>query len=150
MHPRPRPSRTSVVVLAALLASAGCSSESESGTGAGTGAGAETGSGSAPSAEVGATLLATVGTEDDPESFEIALTTEDGATVEALAAGDYTIEVVDYAMIHNFALRGPGVEEQTSVSDVEEATFEVTLEPGEYEYICDPHPSMSGTVQVTA
>jgi len=144
MHPRPRPPRTAVVVLAALLASAGCSS------GTGTGAGAGAGSGSAPAAEVGSTLLATVGTEDDPESFEIALTTEDGATVEALAAGDYTIEVVDYAMIHNFALRGPGVEEQTSVSDVEEATFEVTLEPGEYEYICDPHPSMSGTVQVTA
>jgi len=146
MHPRPRPPRTSVVVLAALLASAGCSSESESGSGAG----AETGSGSSPAAEVGATLLATVGTEDDPESFDSALTTQDGATVEALAAGDYTIEVVDYAMIHNFALRGPGVEEQTSVSDVEEATFEVTLEPGEYEYICDPHPSMSGTIQVTA
>jgi plastocyanin len=148
MHPRPRPSRTSVVVLAALLASAGCSSESESESGSGAETGS--GSGSSPAAEVGATLLATVGTEDDPESFEIALTTEDGATVEALAAGDYTIEVVDYAMIHNFALRGPGVEEQTSVSDVEEATFEVTLEPGEYEYLCDPHPSMSGTVQVTA
>lgn len=148
MHPRPRPSRTAVVALAALLASAGCSSGSESGAGSGTGTGSA--SGSAPAAEVGATLLATVGTEDDPESFEIALTTEDGATVEALAAGDYTIEVVDYAMIHNFALRGPGVEEQTSVSDVEEATFEVTLEPGEYEYLCDPHPSMSGTVQVTA
>lgn len=120
---------------AALLASIGCAAEPETPA--------------APAAEVGSTLLASVGTEDDPESFEITLTTEDGENVQALAAGDYTITVTDYAMIHNFALSGPGVDEATSVPGVKETTFEVALEPGEYNYTCDPHPSMSGSFDVT-
>ncbi len=103
-----------------------------------------------PTAEIGATLLATVGTEDDPEAFEIALTTADGQDVTTLAAGKYTIDVTDYSTIHNFALSGQGVDEATSVSEVEQTTWTVTVEPGEYSYVCDPHPSMSGGFAVTA
>ena len=94
-------------------------------------------------------LLATVGTEDDPDAFEIALTTEDGEPVENLPAGDYTIEVDDRSEIHNFHLVGGSVDETTSVPDVEKTTFEVTLEPGEYTYKCDPHPPMTGSFTVT-
>ncbi|MBW3640344.1 MAG: hypothetical protein KY451_10915 [Actinobacteria bacterium] len=91
-----------------------------------------------------------MGTEDDPEAFEIALTTEDGQDVTTLAAGEYTIDVTDYSTIHNFALSGQGVDEATSVSEVEQTTWTVTVEPGEYTYVCDPHPSMSGGFAVTA
>jgi plastocyanin len=94
-------------------------------------------------------LIGTVGTEEDPEAFEIALTTEDGEEVTELPAGDYTIQVNDPAKIHNFHLTGGNVDESTSVPDTEETTFEVSLEPGEYTYKCDPHPPMSGTFTVT-
>ena len=94
-------------------------------------------------------LLGSVGTADDPEAFEIALTTEDGEPVESLPAGDYTIEVDDPAATHNFHLVGGSVDETTSVPDTEQTTFEVTLEPGEYTYKCDPHPPMTGTFTVT-
>jgi plastocyanin len=94
-------------------------------------------------------LLASVGTADDPEAFEIALTTEDGEPVETLPAGDYTIEVDDPATTHNFHLTGGSVDETTSVPETEQTTFEVTLEPGEYTYKCDPHPPMTGTFTVT-
>ena len=103
-----------------------------------------------PSAGVGATLLATVGTEGDPEAFEIALTTRDGDDVTTLAAGEYTIDVTDYSTIHNFALSGSGVDEATSVSKVEKTTWTVTVEPGRYSFVCDPHPSMNGGFAVTA
>lgn len=98
----------------------------------------------------GSVLLGTVGTEDDPDAFEIALTTEDGEPVSELQAGDYTIEVTDPSASHNFHLVGGSVDETTSVRDTEEVTWEVTFEEGEYTYRCDPHPSMTGSLTVTA
>ncbi|WP_298459863.1 hypothetical protein [uncultured Cellulomonas sp.] len=95
-------------------------------------------------------LLAMVGTEADPEAFEISLTTEDGEPVTSLPAGDYTIQVTDPAAMHNFHLTGGGVDESTSVPEVEDVTWDVTLEEGEYTYTCDPHPPMTGTFEVTA
>jgi plastocyanin len=97
----------------------------------------------------GTVLIGTVGTADDPDAFEIALTTEDGEPVESIPAGDYTIEVDDPSAIHNFHLTGGSVDETTSVPEQEQATFEVTLEPGEYTYVCDPHPPMTGSFTVT-
>ena len=95
-------------------------------------------------------LLGTVGTAEDPEAFEIALTDEAGAPVTTLPAGTYEIRVTDHATMHNFRLVGGDVNEDTSVSAVEEAVFTVTLAAGEYEYLCDPHPdSMLGTITVT-
>lgn len=92
----------------------------------------------------GTVLTATVGSEADPDAFEIMLMDESGEAVTELAAGDYTIEVVDYAMIHNFHLTGGSVEESTAVDEVTEVTWEVTLEAGDYSFRCDPHPAMSG------
>lgn len=94
-------------------------------------------------------LIATVGTPEDPEAFEIALTHEDGEPVTSLPAGDYTIRVSDPATEHNFHLTGGSVDETTSVPELEETTWEVTLEPGEHTYTCDPHPAMTGTFDVT-
>lgn len=94
-------------------------------------------------------LIAMVGTEEDPEAFEISLTTEDGEPVTELPAGDYTIQVTDPAALHNFHLTGGSLDESTSVPETEDATWEVTLEAGEYTYKCDPHPAMTGTFTVT-
>lgn len=100
-----------------------------------------------PQLQPGATLLGSVGTPQDPESFEITLTAEDGTPVEVLAAGSYTLVVNDLARIHNFHLTGPGVDVGTDVAGTGEETFAVTFESGQYDYVCDPHPSMSGALR---
>lgn len=94
-------------------------------------------------------LLGSVGSAENPESFDITLTTEDGEEVTTLPAGDYSIQVSDPAATHNFHLMGGSVDETTSVPDLEEVVFEVTLEAGEYTYKCDPHPPMTKTFTVT-
>lgn len=94
-------------------------------------------------------LIGMVGTAENPEAFEITLTDESGDPITEIPAGDYVIEVTDPATTHNFHLTGGSVDETTSVQEQEETTFEVTLEPGEYTYVCDPHPSMTGTFTVT-
>ena len=95
--------------------------------------------------EPGATLLGSVG-----PGFEISLTTEDGEDVTSLPAGSYTIEINDQSDQHNFHLSGPGVDTTTEVSEVGEVTWELDLEAGSYEYVCDPHASsMNGSFEVT-
>lgn len=100
-------------------------------------------------AGAGTTLIGLVGTEEDPDAFEITLTDEAGEPVTELPAGDYIIEVSDLSAIHNFHLTGGTVDETTSVPEVVDTTFEVTLEAGEYTYKCDPHPPMTGSFTVT-
>ena len=94
-------------------------------------------------------LLGTVGKPDQPEAFTIALADSSGEPVTTLPAGDYQVKVADLAKIHNFHLTGPGVEQSTTVPATGEVTWTVTLKPGSYTFICDPHPSMVGTVTVT-
>jgi plastocyanin len=88
----------------------------------------------------GSTLNGSVG-----PGFDISLSGTDGLT-----AGDYTIVVEDLSPSHNFHLTGPGdVDVSTSVGDEGEESFDVTLEPGEYTFVCDPHASqMRGTFTV--
>ena len=94
-------------------------------------------------------LLGQVGTQENPDAFELILTDESGEPVETLPAGTYTIRVDDLSEIHNFHLEGEGVDESTTVPEVGEATWEVTLEPGDYTAICDPHPGMKAEFSVT-
>ena len=76
--------------------------------------------------------------------FDISMTGTDG-----LEAGSVTITVTDNASTHNFHLTGPGVDEATDVGGEGEETFEVTLEAGEYSFVCDPHASsMKGSFSV--
>ena len=92
----------------------------------------------------GSTLAASVG-----PGFEISLTTPDGADVETLAAGTYTIEVDDQSDIHNFHLSGGSVDESTEVSGTGTDTWELTLDAGAYSFVCDPHAgSMNGSFEV--
>lgn len=94
-------------------------------------------------------LEGSVGTPDNPEAFVITLVDASGEPVSELPAGDYVIEVSDPARSHNFRLLGGSVDESTGVAEVVDTTFEVTLEPGDYTYVCDPHPNMVGAFTVT-
>lgn len=135
-HPR---TAATLLALAVLATATACGGDDEP-------ANPATPPASAP--QPGSVLLGTVGTPDEPDAFEIALTDEDGEPVTTIPAGDYTIRVSDPSSIHNFAISGEGVDEATSVPDRGEEVFEVTFEPGTYTYVCDPHPSMTGQVDV--
>jgi plastocyanin len=84
------------------------------------------------------------------DAFTITLTTEDGAAVTSLPAGDYTLEIVDKTDIHNFHLTGEGVDASSEVSGQEDENYDITLVAGSYHYQCDPHASqMNGDFEVT-
>ena len=104
---------------------------------------------SAGAGGAGTQLTATVGTEAEPDAYVITLADAAGQPVTTLPAGDYQIAVNDLSEIHNFHLKGDGVDETTTVPEVTETTFDVTLEAGTYTFICDPHPRMVGKVSVT-
>ena len=64
-------------------------------------------------------------------------------------AGKATIVVSDKSSIHNFHLKGPGVNVKTSVPATGSKTFNVTLKKGKYIFLCDPHPtSMKGSFTI--
>jgi len=73
-----------------------------------------------------------------------------GKKVTSLRPGSYRIKVRDRADIHNFHLRGPGVNRWITTVDFE-GTKSVTLRlrKGTYRYQCDPHSSdMHGRFKV--
>ena len=118
----------------AALVAAGCGSDDSSSDA--TTAATDT---SAASGSASGTLTGSVG-----PGFDISM---DESTV---AAGTYTLTVDDQASIHNFHLTGDGVDVSTDVSGTGEKSFTVTLKPGTYTYLCDPHSSqMHGTLTVT-
>ena len=69
---------------------------------------------------------------------------------DGLAAGGYTIAVSDLSSAHNFHLTGPGgVDVSTSVDGEGDESFDVTLEAGEYTFLCDAHAgTMRGSFTV--
>lgn len=75
-----------------------------------------------------------------------------GKDLKTIKAGTYTIKVQDKSNIHDFHLKGPGVNKKTSVPFTGTQTWKVTLKPGKYTYQCDPHAAagMKGTFKVTA
>jgi hypothetical protein len=129
--------RSAGAALAVLLLAAACSPAEENP--------AATPASGAP------TLQATVGTEESPDAFVIALVDEDGKPLTDLPAGEYNIEVSDPTSVHNFHLTGGdgAVDEKTGPTEKVETTWVVTFEPGEYRYMCDPHPSMNGHFTVS-
>ena len=85
--------------------------------------------------------------------FSISLRDAGGASVNGstLTAGTYEIEVEDKSGDHNFHLSGPGVDVSTSVEAVETKKFTVTLQDGQYTFVCDPHAgNMKGAFRVGA
>ena len=70
--------------------------------------------------------------------------------LKTLKAGTYTIKVQDKASIHDFHLKGPGLNKSTTVPFVGTQTWKVTLKPGTYTYQCpDASAGMKGTFKVT-
>jgi plastocyanin len=74
-----------------------------------------------------------------------------GKKVTSLKAGKYSIAVADKSNIHDFHLKGPGVNKViTSVSFTGNKTVTLTLKKGKYTFVCDPHASsMHGSFKVT-
>ena len=106
------------------------------------------GAGSAARQADPVTLLGTVG-----PGPVITLTTEDGQGVTTLVAGTYTIKVSDKAVNHDFHLFGPDLNQTTTVPEVTDTTWNLTLKPGAYAFVCDPHEAtgtMRGTFSVVA
>jgi plastocyanin len=98
----------------------------------------------AAAAQAATPLVGTVG-----PGFTITLT-QGGKKVTKLKAGTYTIKVADKSTIHNFHLRGPGVNKLTSVAKVGVSTWVVKLAKGTYKYVCDPHATiMKGSFTVS-
>jgi plastocyanin len=90
------------------------------------------------------TLNGTVG-----PGFTITLT-QGGKKVSKLKAGKYTIKVADKSNIHNFHLKGPGVNKSTSVGGTGSSTWTLTLKKGKYTFVCDPHATfMKGSFTVS-
>jgi plastocyanin len=71
--------------------------------------------------------------------------------VTSLKAGKYKIVVTDKSSIHDFHLKGPGVNKViTTVGFVGTKTVTVTLKKGIYRYVCDPHATtMKGSFKAT-
>jgi len=68
---------------------------------------------------------------------------------ESVPAGRYKLVVRDRGTIHNFHFFGADVNLETSVTDTGRTVWRVTLSPGTYVAACDPHGSMSTTLEVT-
>jgi archaellin len=133
-----------LVTAVAAVALVGCGGDDDEGATETTNAGTDT-------TATGSRLVGTVGSEDDPDAFVITLTTEDGSTVTNLAAGDYTLEINDLSSIHNFHLTGPGgVDVMSEVDEIEDEDYDVTLEAGTHNFVCDPHATqMKGSFEVS-
>ena len=70
--------------------------------------------------------------------------------VKTLKAGRYTFVVTDKSKIHNFHLKGRVKREITTLPFTGKKTVTLTLKPGRYTYVCDPHvPPMRGNFRVT-
>lgn len=79
--------------------------------------------------------------------FSIAITDAAGVKVTRVPAGSYSIEVSDLSAEHSFHLIGPGVDMATDVAGTGNATWNVTLVDGTYNFFCDAHPgTMKGTL----
>ena len=64
-------------------------------------------------------------------------------------AGKTTFVLNDKSSIHNFRLKGPGVNVATKVPATGSKSFTVTLKKGKYTFLCDPHPSsMKGSFTI--
>jgi plastocyanin len=81
-------------------------------------------------------LVAVVGTND---AYVISLRDGSGNAVTQLAPGTYDIAVSDRSEIHNFHLKGPGVDMGSPIETTQDATWTVTIGEGRYTFVCDAH-----------
>jgi hypothetical protein len=85
----------------------------------------------------------------DGPGFTITLT-KAGKKVSKLKRGTYIFKIADKSSIHNFHLKGPGIDKKTSVGKKQNVTWTLKLKKGTYKFVCDPHKSfMKGSFTVT-
>jgi plastocyanin len=83
-------------------------------------------------------------------TFKIEMKNAAGRPLKTVKRGTYRIKIEDKATVHNFRLKGPGVNKATSVGARAETIWTVRLRPGKYTFKCDPHASsMRGSFRVT-
>ena len=85
------------------------------------------------------------------QGFTIVLQ-QDGKAVAELKAGTYTLAVIDEAASHDFALQGPDgtITQITAVAFTGTKSATVTLTPGVWSYLCQPHAGqMHGSFAVS-
>ena len=93
-------------------------------------------------APIGATSSVTKLTGTVGPGFTITLK-KGTATVKTLKAGSYKITVNDKSNIHDFHLKGPGVNKViTTTAFKGTKSFTVRLKKGKYTYVCDPHATV--------
>ncbi len=74
--------------------------------------------------------------------FTITLKSTTGQVVKTLTPGAHTFVIADKANIHDFSLKGPGVNKHlTGVDFTGTKTVAVTLKKGTYTYYCSVHPT---------
>jgi plastocyanin len=97
------------------------------------------------SAAPGQTVTGTVG-----PGFTIVLTKGGHKVTNLKAHTPYRFVIRDRATIHDFHLRGPGIDKVlTSVDFQGTKTHTLTLKKGTYRFSCDPHASfMHGSFRV--
>jgi plastocyanin len=84
-------------------------------------------------------------------NYTIDLKQANGAKVDRIKPGAYSIEVRDQSKEHNFHLTGPGLNKATTIAFVGTVKWTVTLKAGAHRFVCDPHaPVMKGAFKVTA
>jgi len=144
------------VALLSLVGACGSSSSPPANgpAAAGSSASASPSSSSAGGATAGATAGGAsagvlTGSVGEGDAYVITLMDSTGAPVTSLKAGSYTVKVKDASKIHDFHLTGPGVDQKTTVPEITESTWTVTLQAGTYTFKCDPHPKMTGSFTVT-
>jgi plastocyanin len=100
-------------------------------------------------APIGATSSVTKLTGTVGPGFTITLK-KGTAKVKTLKAGSYKITVNDKSNIHDFHLKGPGVNKIITTTPFKGTkSVSVKLKKGKYTFVCDPHASiMKGSFTV--
>jgi hypothetical protein len=89
-------------------------------------------------------LIFTVG----PDA-RIAAFYSDGRKLTNLPPGTYSVQVHDLSANHNLHLTGPGIDEKTSVAEIEHPVWQLTFKAGTYRLKCDVHPTITGSFTVS-
>lgn len=83
--------------------------------------------------------------------FTITIRDASNNVVSRVLPGDYTLQVQDRSVEHNFHFSGPGVDMRSEVETTGSQSWNVTLVDGKYTFKCDAHPSiMRGVLNVGA
>ena len=100
-------------------------------------------------ASIGAAPAAPVKLKGSVGPGETIVLKKGASKVSTLKRGRYTIVVSDRSSEHNFRLSGPVSRQITSISATGTKTITLTLKPGRYTYLCDPHAgNMKGSFRV--